>query len=463
MKNEDERGLLKVKILNHRTYLTSLIDDPKQDDVDFETKRAKTESLDDCLRSELSSPIQFDYESLRLTSNFDSSDSSTSISNKSSCSSSPRSHRTQSPIDISLDEIKLFGNEFESKHFYLSQNFLKYNLNHLNLVKKETLIFLIEKNLANNIKNPFDLFSYNRLNKSQKFCHNPKNNYNCFNIRKMSKLLNHYKNPLNKRYLRDNCLLPSSVGMFLMPLYFDIFKISELNQFNPIEIDMILLLKRTYRTHVYLDYESLINNFKENILWSCFILCKYKLSDITGVNSNQETINMEFFNYYLSLMYTLQHLEYVVNYIQLNSAKININNSKLLKDHITKALDLSRFLPFLFESLILNGYFKHKDYVAYEKFCVDKLDSLMCTNEYNLERNYYENTLMSIKQHSEQVYPLKLTNMCRITIKNSMKKYDSSTLDKLNVPKDIKKFLLYEHELNNYYIKYKNSINHAFN
>lgn len=322
-------------------------------------------------------------------------------------------------------------------------------------MRKETLVFLIEQNFQNRIKSPFDLFAYNRLKSGSAFkdasidTKTSKFNYNYLNVRKLSKLLNFYENPLDKKYLKQNNLLPCCVGQFLMPFYFDIFKVSELNQLSREEIDMNLLLKRTYKSHIYLDYESLIGNYKENILWNCFILFKYKFS-------STQTLRMEFFNYFLALNYSYQHLEHVVSHLQsLNQPK----HAQMISEHLSKALDLSMTLPFLFDTLILTGMFKHSDYVRFKAFAQSRLMFSSQGKQLSLERVYYENSLKNICHKAEHCFPLKLKNLCRIKIKEQCDKFDSAQVNKFAIPKTIKCFLMFEDELREFYLKYKNLIN----
>lgn len=424
----------KKSLLNRRFDFSN-----RDEEIEVKAKRCRTlpEDLDECFRLELSKPVSIKQNSLNLISNFDSS----------------------YQIDRSLRSIDLKDNTFsyndmETLKIDLS-SFLNYNLNNLNLIKKDTLIFLMEKNFSNGIKCPFDVLAYSRLVKTPISNLTDKNVYNFSLVRKVSKLLIHYRNnPLNGKFLRDNSLLPCTVGMFLMPFYFEIFSIRELNEFSPIEIDMILNLKKNYQTNVYLNYDCLISNYKDNILWNCLVIYKYKLEDLIQFGSNR----IEYINYFLAMMYTLYHLEYTIYYIQTNLS----DDKKILKAHITRALELNEMILLLFEAYILSGLFTHRDFVTYERFVTIQMESLFEKSDYNLERTYYDNTVAMIRENSEKVFPLKLTHLCRIVIKNSMIKYNRKSVSKLSVPIDTKKFILYENQLTSYYTKYKNLFDFKF-
>ncbi|RNA32321.1 hypothetical protein BpHYR1_012252 [Brachionus plicatilis] len=414
--SQDKR---KHAVLNRRLNFLNA-----DEDVEIKNKRCRMapDDLNECFRLELSKSISIKNVSLNLKSNFDSSDKICKNLNS-----------------IDLEDLQTSQNDTEILKIDRS-NFLKYNLSHLNLIKKDTLVFLMEKNFANGIKCPFDVFAYTRLVKMPSPNSNDNNFYNFSVVRKISKLLTHYQNnPLHGKFLRDNSLLPCTVGMFLMPFYFDIFSIRELNEFSPIEIDMILNLKKNYQTQVFLNYDSLISNYKDNILWNCLVIYKYKLDDSTKFGSSR----IEYLNYFLAMMYTLYHLEYVIYYTQSSSHEEN----QVLKKHITRALELNEMILLLFEAYILAGLFTQRDYVEYERFVNKQIDCPMDHNAYNLEKNYYQNTLSMIRENSEKVFPLRLTNLCRIKIKNSMKEYNRKNVSKLPLSKDIKKFILFENEL----------------
>lgn len=397
------------------------------------TKRPrKKHDLNDCFKIELAKPVSSKQNLLNLASIFDSSNSI----------SSSKKQKTNNSIDDSID----LGNFF-SRHS-IRLKFLEVDICNLNLINKDNLLYLIEKNFSHGIKCPFDLFAYNRLSKtkpSSRF--DEKNLYNFSQVNKISKIFSDYQNnPLDSKFLRNNSLLACTVGSFLMPFYFDLFRVSELNQFSPIEIDLVLVLKKNYKISLYLNYDSLIRNFKENILWNCLTIYKYKLDD---------TNRLEFFNYFLALMFTLYHSEIVVNYLQRQL----FHENKIFKIHVIKALELSAMIPLLLEAFILTGIFSHKQFIKYENFATNRLNTLIQNDSYNIEKKYYEKTLDMIGQTRNQVFPIKLSNLCRLKIRNSLIDCNQFNVKKLPCSNEIKNFILYQTELKNCFDKYKCRMN----
>lgn len=340
----------------------------------------------------------------------------------------------------------------------------------MHIMRKDTLTFLIELNLKNNIQSPFDLLSYERLKKINRFNldaylsepSTSKYNYNYSNVKRLAKIIKMpeiNENPLDRRYLKQNNLLPSCVSTFLMPFYFDIFKVTELNQFSQEQIQMMLCLKRSYKAQIYLNYESLISYFRENIVWNSFILFKYKFF------SDNAKLRMGLFNFYLSFVHILTHLELVISYhqkqLQLQTVPMaDSSQHQLIKDHIKRGIELTNCLPYLLETLILTGLFKQADLVKFRKFYTTKYLLLNRTTShqqqaYNLDVVFYEQAYRAVelKTNAGQCFPLNLKNLCRIKIKDSMSNYNAGNVDKLNIPKSVKSFLMYDNEINDFFLK----------
>lgn len=362
----------------------------------------------------------------------------------------------------------------DSKQFIFKQinKLFKYNLNSLNLMKKETLLFLVESNYANKLIAPFDQLAYSRLSTSQTVFNSPnsmsKLDFNYSNIKKLNKLLKLVNyNPLDKRFLKKNLLLPNCVSSLLMPFFFDIFKMTELqSRFNKEQINLILNLKRSYgqKANQYnLDYEVLTSYYKENLVWNCFALYKYRFFDSYNPN-----YRMAFFNYYLSYVYIQIHLESVVWHYQ----SFGSSHAQCVRDHVKKAIDVGLLLAPLLNALIVNGLFKHSDYLRFKRFytrqnfmrlSVDN-NSWPSSSENNnnnksvfdLERRYFDNAMKSLESKCENCFPLKLKHLCRIKVKESLKKFDISTVSRLNLPTAVKSFLLYDDEIEQYFIRNRN-------
>lgn len=212
----------------------------------------------------------------------------------------------------------------EMKIYKPLNNLFEYSLsNQLHLMRKDTLMFLIESNLKINLLSPFDLFAYDRLkriNRVEPEC-SKKFNYNYPSVRRMSRFISQRfgrnrgggggelgsglaYNPLDPHILEKNALLPNCMSTFLMPFYFDIFKITELGSFPQEHVQLMLALKKSFKAQIYLDYDTLITYLRENILWNCFILFKYWQIPSSATR-------MGYFNFYLSFVQILVHLEQV--------------------------------------------------------------------------------------------------------------------------------------------------------
>jgi hypothetical protein len=350
-------------------------------------------------------------------------------------------------------------------------NLLKYSLNNtLNVTRKDTLIFLIELNLKANVHAPFDLFAYERLKKLNRLVTssptppptNSKLNYNYAQVRRLSKLEQSLLaatglldagcvNPLERKLLKHNTMLANCVSTFLMPFYFDIFKVSELNEFSHEQCQMMLALKRAYRAEpVCLTYDSLIGYFRENILWNCFTLFKYKFRAQTN------TQRMGFFNFYLTFVHIQTHLERVVAHCQRQQHQSPQHN-QLAKEHITKAMQLASCLPYLLDTLILTGMFRQPDAVRFRKFYTNKyllFNRTAQSQPNDSEIAYYERAYKSVEQKtSGTCFPLKLKHLCRIRVKESLVAYNWASVDQLNIPKSVKSFLLYDNEIKDFFLK----------
>lgn len=249
-----------------------------------------------------------------------SSTGSVSSSSASTRSTSPvtTANRRHSPTDllairfqIDLNTPAATNSDTQSDVVLIKpiNNLLKYSLsNRLHLMRKDTLIFLIESNLATNLRSPFDQLAYDRLKRSNRLQpeRSTKFDYNYASVRRFCRFLSQRQihNPLDKRLLKQNALLPNCMSTFLMPFYFDIFKVTELSNFNQEQIQLMLALKRSFRAQIFLNYDVLIAYLRENIVWNCFILFKYR-------HLRTPDARMGVFNFYLSFIYILIHLEQV--------------------------------------------------------------------------------------------------------------------------------------------------------
>lgn len=349
---------------------------------------------------------------------------------------------------------------------------IKYDLGSLNLVKKDVLLFLIERNQSNKIFAPFDQLAYTKLKKSSMFngiSYNHKNNYNYRSIKKLNESIKVINNNLfDKGYLKQNNMLPGCISTFLMPFFFDIFNASEMKTFKQDCVNMMLKLKKSYKAQIYLDNTSLISYLNENVVWNSLVIYKYRIK-------NDVENRMGYLNFYLTYIYVLMHLGTIIEFIDDQ----HLTKNDPVESFAKKYKQLGYILPDLLEAMILNGLFKHGDLVKFKKFFISKqfplnefqnsilnqssqeqLKQLNCVSLYynskydllnNLKQVYLNNSLISLTAKSNNCFPLKLKNLCRIQLKEKLNSYDSVTINKLNIPKAIKDFLLFDDELGKFY------------
>lgn len=323
-------------------------------------------------------------------------------------------------LKILLDkQTKVFKNSF------------KYNIDNLNLSDKETLIFLIDRNLQNCIIPPVDLFAYSKLNKIASLKDLSVKRYDKYNSLK----INHIQK-LSKKYdldsaefLKHNTLLPGPISYYLTPLFFDIFSINDLKRLGPKTVKFILHLKKDYTPTNILDAAQLTSNIKQNILWNCIALHKFKLP-------KTDIVKMGAFNFYLCFIYILTHIEWLIAKNRIVESRIEMEKSKLT--------DMKTYLPSLFNALIINGHFTHSDFFKFKKFAQKKLRN----NEENIETAYYQNSLKYVTSMPVIKSPLTLASLCRITVKDNMKNFNQEKISELQLSKTMQSFLRFEDELN---------------
>ncbi len=96
-------------------------------------------------------------------------------------------------------------------------------------------------------------------------------------------------------------------------------------------------------------------------------------------------------------------------------------------------------MPYFIEALILNGYLDLNILKSFEKFV-------------RLQRDYSLNEMYSIIEKKLQVnFPMKLNNMCRIVVKNSIIEFNAKSVQTLNVDNPVKDFILFNQEFESYY------------
>lgn len=312
------------------------------------------------------------------------------------------------------------------------RNSFKNNIDNLDLNDKETLFFIIDRNLQNCVVPPADIFAYSKLNKMASLENlNVKryDRYNCLKINHIHKLSKKY-DINSKPFLKHNTLLPGSIAYYLTPFFFDIFSMNNLKGIDKKTVKFMLYLKKSYTQQKQFDSVQLNSNIQQNILWNCIALNNLKFV-------RNDTMRMGMFNTYLCFIYVLTHTELLIT----NSHHIGHRISTAEESKISMLKDL---LPFLLDALILNGHFTQSDYYKFKQFALIKLRG----NEENIETNYYRNSLKYVTMHPKLQSPLNLSSLCRITIKDSIKKFNRETLAELKLSKATENFLMFENELN---------------
>lgn len=427
--NENQSNIKRFR-LNKDINMEYFYDYDLENEIDNEIKQKNTQDSEES--NNLITYQDIAYNTLRnaLTrSPVLSASPSSSSSSPLSLTCSPNKQQLDS-IMIDNDFYKNFENLLNSKPI---NKMFKYNLDDsLNLTRKDTLIYLIERNISNGILAPFDQYAYFKLqtksSNNQATIEN-KYAYNYYNIRKISKLTRTY-NIEDKHFLKHNNLMPSCVSALLMPFFFDIFNMSELNLLGDKTVKMMLSLKKYHIAQKYLDELTLITCVSENLVWNCLALFKLK---------QKESNALYYFNFYLTYFYLQIYLE------QLSS---QMNNRFAIKEEIKRSLNIGFILPHLLDALIMTGLFKHGDYLKFKDFFQEKQRF-----DHSLEQTYLDNSIKNVSQTAETCFPLKLKNLCRIQIRKNLVNYNLKTINQLALPESMKNFLVFSEDMDLIYFK----------
>lgn len=216
-----------------------------------------------------------------------------------------------------------------------------------------------------------------------------------------------------------------------------------------------------HRSH----FTALTDHLVENIIWNCIVLFKFKLyqtptdgteSQLFGGSgrSNSSGFNNYFINFYLSFFYIRTHMELVLLKIKDNAALSETMRKKLA--------DLDSYLPQLLNALVLTGNFTQLDYHRLRRFCMkqgydvddidDTIESSLASKtrrrrSIDLTGEYFKNVIKSVQPTFQTAFPLKLKDLCRIKIRNSLNQLDSTSIAQLNVTPDVQSFLLFDNEI----------------
>ena len=112
-----------------------------------------------------------------------------------------------------------------------------------------------------------------------------------------------------------------------------------------------------------------------------------------------------------------------------------------------------RALIMLFESLILNGLLNLKEFQSLFQMLVKRNEDMLVLldkRKYppnNSESNSSNKPCLSFQMPILQsLYPLSLKNLSRLVLKQNLKAYTKSSIDKLRLPPHLKRFLYFENE-----------------
>lgn len=143
----------------------------------------------------------------------------------------------------------------------------------------------------------------------------------------------------------------------------------------------------------------------------------------------------------------------MISYLQLNPSA---QNNQTLKDHIRRAIELSNVLPYLLETLILTGMFKHCDYIRFKKFVYSKYPPALVGSadspNTDIETVYFENGLKAVEAKISSKFPMSLKALCRLQVNQSMKEFVPRAVEKLNIPKSTKAYLMYDTEIDEFFL-----------
>lgn len=336
----------------------------------------------------------------------------------------------KNPIDeqSSLEIIKIIrANATSSKSLEdLKQS--STNIQELNLVKRNSILYLIERNRNNKIICPFDEFAFLKFKSQEAELESATSpNSNVVNMSDLSSKTNITKvNLVDLRFYDSNSstdFMPNCLSSYLMPFFFDIFQPSELKKITSKMVDILLKLKTSYKPQVFLNEMStesaFLTQLVDNCLWSCFALFNRRFHD---------KYKLGFLNYFISSVC------YYRRVLLLKSDQLVDKESKIL-------CNFKQVISFYVEALVLNGLIKPSD-----------LKLVVQLAEQNPNAEYIQDVLEIMNQVLGKFIPMKLKDMCRILVKRSLKPYfDLDSVKQLKLNHKDTEFLLFNDEFQQYY------------
>ncbi len=151
----------------------------------------------------------------------------------------------------------------------------------INLIRKSSLLKLIEKNRANQICCPFDEVAYSMLTIEMNTKHDTQ--IEVITMRRENMKRSHLEKLNNFEYINfkpiENSIdyfIPNCISTFLMNFFMDIFPPSELKMLSEKTLEIILKLKSLFKPQIHLNSELKTAYVCEDILWNCFAIFKFK-------------------------------------------------------------------------------------------------------------------------------------------------------------------------------------------
>jgi hypothetical protein len=307
--------------------------------------------------------------------------------------------------------IKLIEANNETFFDNLERNNQSTNLNELNLVRKNSIIFMIERNRTNKILCPFDELAYRKIQY---------NSLSVFNQVFDPKLSSSELQMSFKVFDDEESVFPNCMSTFLMPLFFDIFQASELKQFSPKIVDIILKLKTSYVPQIHLNEKTHPELFKSqlisNCLWNCFALFKFKYNPVYKWGFLNYLSSMCFLNKY----YFLKNNNFYTNQ--------DFFNCKVTLKYYAMALHETGFLTHGDILMLKNlAHYKNRN-VPYLEDLVDIVNSVLGTG------------------------PMRLSSLCRVFVIKTMQYFNLKAIKSLNLSNnEHERFLLFDFEIEKIY------------
>ena len=213
--------------------------------------------------------------------------------------------------------------------------------------------------------------------------------------------------------------MPNCVSSYLTPFFLDIIQPSELKQFAPSTVSILLALKSSYKPHLNYSAGLFALQLVENCLWQMLALFKFKLS---------LKYKFGFVNYFTLLVC------FYKSYEELTGSEVALEMTKTFKN-------VSSILRFYVKALVLSGFLKFKNF------------SFIIQAQKN--ESYRDDLVAILNSAISSKTPMRLSDMCRILVRRSLKSYESQLVKGLGLSEHDERFLLFDNEFEQFYTEIK--------